>query len=204
MSRPVKSTTKSPASGRKKPDTRTSLLDAAEHAVRSRGVDGFSYGDLSAEIGIRKASIHYHFPAKADLLTQLMQRYSEQVVRALSDLSGNAGEQLTGFINIYREALGEGTTLCLCLSMSMGMQGLNDETQLEITRFREMAQEWLQHRFTEARTDGSIRDVAEPEQEAAAVLALAEGAQTAARFARDVAAFDQAVALFKTRLPASA
>ena len=42
-------------------DTRISLLDSAERAVRQRGFDGFSYADLSKEIGIRKASIHYHF-----------------------------------------------------------------------------------------------------------------------------------------------
>jgi TetR/AcrR family transcriptional regulator, transcriptional repressor for nem operon len=47
--------------------TRTALIDLAEHSVRSQGFDRFSYADLTEAIGIRKASIHYHFPTKANL-----------------------------------------------------------------------------------------------------------------------------------------
>ena len=32
-------------------DTRTALMDLAEHTVRSRGFDGFSYADLAEAIG---------------------------------------------------------------------------------------------------------------------------------------------------------
>ena len=58
-------------------NTRTSLLDSAEQAVRQRGYNGFSYADLAREIGIRKASIHHHFPTKADLGLALIERYNQ-------------------------------------------------------------------------------------------------------------------------------
>ena len=48
-------------------DTRSQLLAHAEALVRTQGYAGFSYNDLSLAVGIRKASIHYHFPSKTDL-----------------------------------------------------------------------------------------------------------------------------------------
>ena len=64
-------------------DTRTALLDAAENVVRMRGYDGFSYADLAGAVGIRKASIHHHFPAKQDLATAIVARYAARVVQRL-------------------------------------------------------------------------------------------------------------------------
>ena len=84
-----------------KVDTKTNLMDAAEQQVRQKGADGFSYADLSAQVGIRKASIHYHFPTKSDLLTAIMARYSQEVLATLDgyvDLFPTPKEQLIAFI----------------------------------------------------------------------------------------------------------
>ena len=56
-------------------DTRAQLLDEAEILIRSRGYSGFSYADLSTAVGIRKASIHHHFPSKTDLAVALLDAY---------------------------------------------------------------------------------------------------------------------------------
>jgi TetR/AcrR family transcriptional repressor of nem operon len=47
-------------------------LDIAEQLVQTRGFNGFSYADIAAEIGISKASLHYHFPTKAMLGERLI------------------------------------------------------------------------------------------------------------------------------------
>ncbi len=47
-------------------DARTALTDAAEHAVWSRGFDGFSYVDLVDVDGIPKASTPLPFPTTKD------------------------------------------------------------------------------------------------------------------------------------------
>ncbi|HHL0037075.1 TPA: TetR/AcrR family transcriptional regulator [Enterobacter mori] len=47
--------------------TRDRLLELANTLIQKNGFEGFSYADLARELGIRKASIHHHFPAKADL-----------------------------------------------------------------------------------------------------------------------------------------
>ena len=48
------------------------LLAEAEILVRGRGYSGFSYADLADAVGIRKASIHHHFPTKTDLAIALL------------------------------------------------------------------------------------------------------------------------------------
>ncbi|WP_257998927.1 TetR/AcrR family transcriptional regulator [Fischerella thermalis] len=46
-------------------DTRTQILDTAQDLIQRVGVNAMSYQDISEAVGIRKASIHYHFPSKA-------------------------------------------------------------------------------------------------------------------------------------------
>lgn len=184
-------------------DTRTRLLEAAEQAVREQGVEGFSYADLSREVGIRKASIHYHFPAKADLLAALVARYrghiQAELVRIQSTSSTAAGA-INGFLDLYRQALGNCTTLCLCVACAANPQALDERVQAEISQFRRTMLAWLEARFTAALPDTSLGLTQGSDQEAAGALAVAEGAQIAARLAGDLSSYDQAVASLRCRL----
>ncbi|TVU71306.1 TetR/AcrR family transcriptional regulator [Cobetia crustatorum] len=165
-------------------DTRNALLDAAESAARRGGHDGFSYKDLSAAVGIRTASIHYHFPTKPDLLQAVMQRYHlamQQALEALTLASTTAGQQLAGIIDLYRQALDQGNTYCLCVALSLGSARLPESIVAQLDAFRAMVHDWLSSVFARGREDGSLRAVSEPALEADACLALLEGAQLAAR-----------------------
>jgi len=48
-------------------DTATRMLDSAEELVQRRGFNGFSYADVAGDLGVTKASLHYHFRSKAEL-----------------------------------------------------------------------------------------------------------------------------------------
>ncbi|MCL6285784.1 TetR/AcrR family transcriptional regulator [Ruegeria sp. 2012CJ41-6] len=184
-------------------ETKTELMDAAEQQVRHKGADGFSYSDLSRLVGIRKASIHYHFPAKADLLTAIMARYAKRVMTALDsyaqDLPG-AGRQLAAFIAFYRDALQDGTALCLCVAYAVSQDGLSEGTHREISQFRQQVRSWLEETFARAQAEGSVRDLTNAACEAAAAHALVEGAQIAARISGDAATFDAATQVLRERL----
>ncbi len=183
-------------------NTRTALLDAAEQALRSHGQNGFSYQDLSKTVGIRTASIHYHFPSKAGLIVALIQRYTADVLEALEDLgrSGStAGQQLRDFVGIYRAALNDGRCLCLCVALLMAPDDVSADGLAEIHRFRAKELRWLERLFAQAQADGTIQNPQDPSAEAAACLALVEGAQINARANHDTAAFDTAVELLLSR-----
>ena len=48
-------------------NTKQHIVEFSADRLRERGFDGFSYLDISRELGITKASVHHHFPKKEDL-----------------------------------------------------------------------------------------------------------------------------------------
>lgn len=184
-------------------DTRTHLLDCAEAAARQRGYDAFSYADLAREVGIRKASIHYHFPLKADLALALIERYAERFFAALDDIAHrqvSPADQLRAYHAIYRSALANGTQLCLCVAMSSGRSSLPDPVLDRLNHFHADSVTWLAAIFGTGLRDGSLPSGIDPDREAMAALALMEGAQLIARAAEDLTLFDSATAGFLSRL----
>jgi TetR/AcrR family transcriptional regulator, transcriptional repressor for nem operon len=178
-------------------DTRTALLNCAEDALRTRGFDGFSYADLAVEVGIRKASIHYHFPTKADLALALIERYSENFFAALDAITvANTvgGDRLKAYVEVCRRALDGGNKLCLCVAFCTGRDGLSVAVLAKLDMFHATVTTWLAGMFAQAKGDGSIASVINPQSEAHACLALMEGAQLIARAAKDIGRFDAAVA----------
>jgi len=58
-------------------DTAQKIADTFQNMVMVRGFNAVSYGDLAKELGIRTASIHYHFPTKAELGATVLTRYRD-------------------------------------------------------------------------------------------------------------------------------
>lgn len=184
-------------------DTRTALLDSAEHACRTRGYDGFSYADLAGDVGIRKASIHHHFPKKADLAEAVLARYSDVVFERLdhtSQRSGTAADALRFYVTLYREALADGRMVCLCVAFGAGRDSLPVAAQDALTTFHARSIVWLTDQFEQAALDQSVIYLGAPQDEAAACLALVEGAQLFARASGRADPFDEATAAFRARL----
>ncbi len=186
-------------------DTKTALLNSAETAARTLGFDGFSYADLAEDVGIRKASIHHHFPSKAKLSVALMQRYHENVQSVCAEISekcATGGEQLAQLIGLYRTGSNGGKQLCLCASFSASRDSLPADVIEQISQFRAMIVGWMTKAFETGRDDGSIANVVDPALEAAAALSLLEGAQLAARAEENPAFFENAIMLLTLRMTA--
>ena len=186
-------------------DTKTALLDSAEDAARRFGFDGFSYADLAKDVGIRKASIHHHFPSKATLSVALMERYHSNFEVICAEIQARAetgGARLKELIVQYRASSDDGKLLCLCASFSSSRDSLSPDVIQRIGLFRAMVTDWMTHAFKLGHTDGSITGVTEPELEASATLSLLEGAQLAARAEENPDLFDKATKLLMSRISA--
>src|SRR4051794_34574058 len=98
------------------PDTRFSLIDVATAQVRRQGYSAFSYADLAGLVGIRKPSIHHHFPTKEDLglaiVAAYTERFSEQIERFDNEID-DPNKRLRAYVRLYREGLENGQG-CLC------------------------------------------------------------------------------------------
>src|SRR5271167_2084057 len=109
-------TSHAPETARQMGNTRTRILDVAERLVQVRGFNGFSYADVAAELSITKASLHYHFPTKAELGRALVARYREAFVSALTTIDAEertATRKLARYAQLYAAVLSD-ERMCLC------------------------------------------------------------------------------------------
>src|SRR5580658_2914910 len=81
-----------PAEAEPRTAAATAILDVAEQLVQTRGYNGFSYADVAAQLGVTKASLHYHFPSKAQLGSALIDRYQIVFGEALEAIDARAAE----------------------------------------------------------------------------------------------------------------
>jgi TetR/AcrR family transcriptional repressor of nem operon len=103
-------------------DTVDGILDAAERRVRRGGFAAASFRDLAADVGIRSASVHYHFPQKADLGRALVDRYAERFLAALGPPEGeDARDRLIG---AYMAGFGSAGAACLCAMLGAARRDL--------------------------------------------------------------------------------
>jgi TetR/AcrR family transcriptional repressor of nem operon len=68
----------------------TAILDVAERLAQTRGYNGLSYADIAAQLGVTKASLHYHFPSKAQPGCALIERYRVFFAAALDTIDQQA------------------------------------------------------------------------------------------------------------------
>ena len=176
------------------PDTAKRILDAAERLAQSRGYNGFSYADISAKVGISKASLHHHFQTKATLGRALIERYRRQFMRALTaiDAQGlDAADKLRSYARLYAAVL-EGDRLCLCGMLAAEYDTLPAPMQHGIRQFFDANEEWLAAVLEQGRSDGQFHRRGSARENAQLLLSALEGAMLVARPYQDVARFNVA------------
>lgn len=184
-------------------DTQTRLLDLAELAMRRHGYGGFSYADIARDAGIRKASIHHHFPAKADLGLAVLDRYADQLAGQLAMINSSTrtgAEALRKYMQECRMAMGEGDMVSLLAALLADAAQLPDAVRHTLQRLYQLVAEWLGQVMQRGRQDRSISVSGDPAQEGLAALAHITGAQIAARATGNPAHFDEVMATLTTRL----
>lgn len=90
--------------------TRDKLIELANTLIQKNGFEGFSYADLASELGIRKASIHHHFPTKADLgLAYCASKREAFTALETEILALPAGRgQLEAYLNAFSSCIRDG------------------------------------------------------------------------------------------------
>lgn len=175
-------------------DTPTAILDTAERLVQQRGFNGFSYGDVAAELGITTAGLHYHFPGKAELGEALMTRYSERFSAALVEIDATetfTPAKLDAYARLYADVLHD-QRMCLCGMLAAEYQTLPPRMQEVVVRFFDANEHWLVGVLTTGRRDGSLAFDQPPADAARLIVSALEGAMLVARPFADVGRFETA------------
>ena len=164
-------------------DTSQRILDVAERLVQTRGYNGFSYADISEELGITKASLHYHFASKADLGTTLIGRYSVTFSGALDSIDAaetDAREKLHRYVDLYEQVLRR-DRMCLCGMLASDYNTLPKPMREGVRQFFDLNERWLGQVFTEGRRQRVLKFAGPPLEAGRLLLGSLEGAMLVAR-----------------------
>ena len=165
------------------------ILAAARRAAQAHGYGGLNFRDLAAEVGIKSASIHYHFPTKADLGAAVALRYREDAAASLEALRAEAPDALAAlrrYPETFRHALVAGNRMCLCSYLAAEHDDLPEPVLREVLAFMEANVAWLARQLAEA----GVVPASQAEPRARAMMAAIAGAQLMARSRSDVAVYD--------------
>jgi TetR/AcrR family transcriptional repressor of nem operon len=166
--------------------TRSQILDIAQDLIQRTGVNAMSYADISKAIGIRKASIHYYFPTKEDLLVDLLDRYNQQFCHLVDQIltSATSSEvKLNRYCDLFATTLssGEQDKACLCGILSAELKTLNPPVVQRITQFYRHNESYLEQILQAGLETGEFAFAGNPQTMAKLIFSLMEGDLLVAR-----------------------
>ncbi len=176
-------------------DTVTRIVEEAQKLMQERGYNAFSYADISEKVGIRKASIHYHFPSKSDLAKEALVRYRARVrelTRHVDQQTTDPRQKLEWLVNGYSMMLREQNLICLCGVLGAELPTLPEGVRNEVLGFFSEVETWLSGVLEQGVKIGMMQVEQPLELEARLLLSTIQGALMVARAFNDAARFEQA------------
>jgi TetR/AcrR family transcriptional repressor of nem operon len=158
-------------------------MDLAEAHIRDRGYTGFSFRNLAAEVGIKSASVHHHFPTKAKMAAAVARRYGDRFLASVAPRPNeNAADAISAYRSAFRAALDRDGRMCLCGVLGAEAGVLSPEVTTEVRSFFRRCIEDLGRRI--GGPNALVR--------AFHIIATLEGGMMLARTYGDIDVFDQA------------
>ena len=162
-------------------ETRAKILDAAQALIQRLGVNAMSYQHISEAVGIRKASIHHHFPTKENLVDTVLDRYAEyffELVDNILQSKLSPEEKLRKYVDLFEATLkaDRGDRACLYGMIGAEIETLGMASAEKVRRFHDGNEHRLTKLLTEGRQKKAFRFKGDPKATAALVYSLLEGA----------------------------
>lgn len=164
--------------------TRDRILDRAEFLLQRAGYHGVSFREIAAGIGVKAASIHYHFPSKGDLIEAVLVRARTRFETALDGIRAVAGtgpEQLRAFAALFTSTLGPADRLCPFCVAAADREALSPAAGAELRAFWDGAERWLAATLEAGQARGEFRLALPAGEHARGWVAALEGAVLGAR-----------------------
>jgi TetR/AcrR family transcriptional repressor of nem operon len=166
------------------------ILKTAEELVRRGGYNAFSFRDIAKMVGVKSASVHYHFPTKEDLGAAIARHYTDRFINALGDpieLHALGKNPIAVYIATFRRALVEDKLMCLCGMLGAEIEGLPEGVVQETRAFFGQNLNWLSKAYALKHNDNMAS------KKAVQTLSLLEGAMITSNVQGNIKLFDDAV-----------
>lgn len=177
--------------------TAEKLIAETAGLIVDRGYNGFSYADLAERFGIRKASIHHHFPSKADLVVAVVERGRAGIqaqIALLDDAPATAMDRLLAYTGYWERCILDQTSpFCLAGVLAAELPALPEEIGVVVRGHFSDLRRWVEGVLTRGAAEGSMTLEESPAVEAEIFVASVYGAMLAARAFDDPTRFSVVV-----------
>lgn len=165
--------------------TSDAILACTRKLIVSGGYNGFSYADIAEVVGIRKPSIHHHFPTKVDLVTALLADYRREAEAGFESLASAVAdplEQLRAYIQYWSSCIGDASApFCVCAMLASELPALPGDVALAVRAHFRFLSAWVRSVLERGVQQGSISLQYPARVEAEAFMATVHGAMLSAR-----------------------
>ena len=180
------------------------IAACARSLLAAGGYNSFSYADISDSVHISKASIHHHFPSKAELVRTVLARYREEARAGMTTLEQQIPDpvaQLHAYTGYWAACIRDGSSpFCICAMLAAELPAIPSQVADEIRgHFLDLAA-WLASVLARGASQGAFFLQTSPEAEAMAFMATVHGAMLSARAYGDPEVFAKIVQPLMRRL----
>ncbi|MDM9627147.1 TetR/AcrR family transcriptional regulator [Rhizobium sp. S152] len=168
-------------------DTYTRILDSAQALMVTRGYNAFSYADIAAEVGVGKATIHHHFPGKADLAVAVIARYRQATKDGMGAMAAEvtqADRRLAAYVGFWEQCIRDNNApFCIAALLAAELPSLPPEVAEQVKAHFDELIERLAAFIDEGQRSGALKSPDNAETSARVLVASVHGAMLAARVA---------------------
>jgi TetR/AcrR family transcriptional regulator, transcriptional repressor for nem operon len=154
------------------------IIDITFQLIQQKGYVAFSYDDISKQLGVTKASIHYHFERKEDLGVALAERIAQNLknlLLSIKDSSLSIEEKLILFIQKRAERF-TCTEICPITSLQMDFESLPEVVRQKVEEISQLELLIMNEIIAEAHTEGIVSDLEDIQSFSATILTSIKGA----------------------------
>ena len=166
-------------------NTAEDILACARALIVAGGYNGFSYADIADVVGIRKASIHHHFPNKVDLVKAIVTRHRQGTQEGLAALQLAVPEplpMLRAYAKYWEQCIEDlSAPFCVCALLAGELPVLPAEVVSEVRAYFRILSSWMAAALERGVQDGSVKLAHSPAVEAEVFMASVHGAMLSAR-----------------------
>lgn len=180
------------------------IIQRTNELLAKGGYNGFSYADIAALVDVRKASIHHHFPTKADLVkaTVVLHRdATRQGLQSLTALGTDPLERLVAYSRFWAECIeASNPPICICALLAAELPSIPGDVADEVKGHFQDLHAWIASGMEEGQATGTMQLIDSPSAEASMFMASIHGAMLSARAVGDASVFWTTAKLATDRL----
>lgn len=150
--------------------TKGQIIQLADNLIRKKGYNAFSFYDISKAVGIKTASIHYHFPVKSDLGVAVIEQHIEGLSHIIEKYKNKSPiEKLEKLLSIYSHIKSE-NKVCLVGSLATDLNTVDESIKAKLKTFASLMLDWVSGFLEEGRSNNVLQFEGSPRTKAMMII----------------------------------